>query len=120
VRLRLLSGLPEHIGPSMDSDAPLEAAEEGGGALERGTLLHRAFEIDAFAAPDPEAVVRRLASAARMNDLASVRKVVLQVKAFAGSVLCERLSRARKSFAELPFVLVQEDLELSGTIDRLV
>src|SRR5262249_4827865 len=51
-RLRLLWGLPESDNEPADPELDLE--EPAPGALERGTLLHRAMELDAFAAPDPD------------------------------------------------------------------
>jgi ATP-dependent helicase/nuclease subunit A len=120
VRLRLLSGLPEFDGDAVDPEAPLELDEPAPGALARGTLLHRAMELDAFAAPDPDAIVRRLAAAARIEDAQLVRQVAAQVRAFGKTDLGRRVARAQPSYAELPFVLWRGEIELRGAIDRLV
>jgi len=117
VRLRILYGLPEHA-----QAEPSEDEWEGEPTLEpleRGRLLHRAFELEAFSAPDPEAMVRRLAAQARLADPALVAEVAAQVSAFARSPLGRKVAAARPAWAELPFLLRDGEMEVSGKIDRL-
>jgi ATP-dependent helicase/nuclease subunit A len=118
LRLRLCTGEPEFRGG--ETIDPLAADEERLDARERGTLLHRAMELDAFAARDPDPVVRRLAAEMRVADGRAVAAVAAQVRLFAGSELGRRVARAQPAFAELPFMLSVGELEVSGKIDRLV
>jgi ATP-dependent helicase/nuclease subunit A len=123
LRLRLLSGRAE-FAPEPDSEALWEGEDDApprlATAVARGLLLHRAFELEAFAAPDPRALVFRLAAQARLSDRSVVETVCAQVAAFARSPFCLRIASARPAYAELPFLLTTAGVELSGTIDRLV
>jgi ATP-dependent helicase/nuclease subunit A len=120
LRLRLLTGLVEWAqAPAADDEPDESALELPGGPLVRGLLLHRALELGAYEAADPEPMIRRLAAEARVPDAAMVETVRDQVARFAVSPLGKRVRRARPSYAELPFVLELGESTLTGKIDRL-
>jgi ATP-dependent helicase/nuclease subunit A len=126
VRIRLLTGLPEfmpELDPEpdgLDLDDPQPTLRQGEAALVRGQLLHRAFELFAFDAVDPPALVRRIAAAARVGDAGLVDVVCDQVRAFVGSPMHQRLRRARRRHMELPFLLSTDEVEVHGQIDCLL